>query len=134
MRKSAAATAAEKGEAAKVAGKVIKQDQQAKCGTTPRIHRQQSKDADEDDDGPTPGRPRRMLSEAQVLALVPLSRTSIWRLQRAGKFPPCTYISPNKRIWFEDTIIKWQCEVNQFNPHRRRGPGRKRRAAEQAEA
>ena len=134
MRKSAAATAAERREAAKVAGKTIKQDQQAKCGTTPRIHRQQNKDADDGDD-PVAERPRRMLSEEQVLALVPLSRTSIWRLQRAGKFPPCTYISPNKRIWFEDTIIKWQNSVDQYNPHRGRGPGRrKRRAAEQAEA
>lgn len=90
-----------------------------------RIRQQTKTDSeDDDDDGPAPEHPRRMLSETEVLALVPLSRTSIWRLQRAGKFPAATYVSANKRIWFEDQIVRWQREVDEFNPHRRRGPGR----------
>jgi predicted DNA-binding transcriptional regulator AlpA len=73
--------------------------------------------------------PRRMLSEKQVLDIVPLSRTSIYRLEKAGKFPKSTYISANRRIWYEDTIIAWQSAVDEFNPNRGRGKGRRRRAS-----
>ena len=72
-------------------------------------------------------RPRRMLDEKQVLDIVPLSRTSIYRLEKAGKFPKSIYISPNRRIWYEDDIIAWQRAVDEFNPNRGRGKGRRRR-------
>jgi predicted DNA-binding transcriptional regulator AlpA len=72
-------------------------------------------------------RPRRMLNEKQVLDVVPLSRTSIYRLEKAGKFPRSTYISANRRIWYEDEIIAWQRAVDEFNPNRGRGKGRRRR-------
>jgi len=82
----------------------------------------------ETEDGATDkSRPRRMLNEKQVLDIVPLSRTSIYRLERAGKFPRSTYISANRRIWYEDEIITWQRAVDEFNPNRRRGKGRRRR-------
>ena len=58
--------------------------------------------------------PRRMLNEAQVLAIVPISQTTLWRMEKAGKFPRSTYISPNRRVWFEDEIIAWQNAVNEF--------------------
>ena len=70
---------------------------------------------------------RRMLNEKQVLDVVPLSRTSIYRLEKAGKFPKSTYISANRRIWYEDEIIAWQRAVDEFNPNRGRGKGRRRR-------
>jgi len=70
---------------------------------------------------------RRMLNEKQVLDVVPLSRTSIYRLEKAGKFPRSTYISANRRIWYEDEIIAWQRAVDEFNPNRGRGKGRRRR-------
>ena len=76
---------------------------------------------------PDNSRPRRMLNEKQVLDVVPLSRTSIYRLEKAGKFPRSTYISPNRRVWFEDEIIAWQNAVDEFNPSRGRGKGRRRR-------
>ena len=69
---------------------------------------------------------RRMLNEKQVLDVVPLSRTSIYRLEKAGKFPKSTYISANRRIWYEDEIIAWQRAVDEFNPNRGRGKGRRR--------
>jgi predicted DNA-binding transcriptional regulator AlpA len=72
-------------------------------------------------------RPRRMLNEKQVLDIVPLSRTSIYRLEKAGKFPRSTYISANRRIWYEDEIVNWQRAVDEFNPNRGRGKGRRRR-------
>ena len=64
-----------------------------------------------------------MLNEKQVLAIVPVSPVTLWRLEKAGKFPRSTYISPNRRVWFEDEIIKWQNAVNGFNPNRRQGKG-----------
>jgi predicted DNA-binding transcriptional regulator AlpA len=72
-------------------------------------------------------RPRRMLNEKQVLDIVPLSRTSIYRLEKAGTFPKSTYISANRRIWYEDEVIAWQRAVDEFNPNRGRGKGRRRR-------
>jgi prophage regulatory protein len=70
--------------------------------------------------------PRRMLSEKQVLEIVPVSRTTLFRMEKTGKFPRSTYISPNRRVWFEDEIIAWQHAVDEFNPNRGRGKGRRR--------
>jgi predicted DNA-binding transcriptional regulator AlpA len=78
---------------------------------------------------PDKSRPRRMLNEKQVLDVVPLSRTSIYRLEKAGKFPRSTYISANRRIWYEDEIVAWQNAVDEFNPDRGRGKGRRRRVS-----
>lgn len=75
--------------------------------------------------------PRKMMTEEEVLDIVPVSRSTLWRMERAGKFPRATYISANRRCWFEDQIIAWQNEVNEFNPHRGRG---KRRPAKDANA
>ena len=69
--------------------------------------------------------PRRMLNEKQVLEIVPVGRTTLYRMQRVGRFPKSTYISPNRRVWFEDEIIAWQNAVNEFDPNRRRGKGRR---------
>jgi len=68
--------------------------------------------------------PRRMLIEEQVLELIPVSRTTLWRMERTGKFPRGTFISKNRKVWFEDSIIEWQNEVDEREPHRRRGKGR----------
>jgi prophage regulatory protein len=71
--------------------------------------------------------PRVMLNEKQLLHIVPVSRVTLWRMEKAGKFPRSTYISPNRRVWFEDEIIAWQ--INEFNPNRGRGKRRPRVAA-----
>jgi predicted DNA-binding transcriptional regulator AlpA len=84
-------------------------------------------EADTEDGATDKSRPRRMLNEKQVLDIVPLSRTSIYRLEKAGKFPKSIYISPNRRIWYEDDIIAWQRAVDEFNPNRGRGKGRRHR-------
>jgi prophage regulatory protein len=70
--------------------------------------------------------PRRMLNEKQVLEIVPVSRTTLYRMEQTGRFPKSTYISPNRRVWFEDEIIAWQNAVDEFNPNRGRGKGRTR--------
>jgi predicted DNA-binding transcriptional regulator AlpA len=69
--------------------------------------------------------PRRMLTETQVLEIIPVSRTTLYRMEKAGRFPKCTYISPNRRVWYEDEIVAWQNAVNEFDPRRARGKGRR---------
>jgi prophage regulatory protein len=69
--------------------------------------------------------PRRMLNEKQVLAIVPVGRTTLYRMEKAGRFPKSTYISPNRRVWFADEIIAWQNAVDEFDPNRGRGKGRR---------
>jgi prophage regulatory protein len=69
--------------------------------------------------------PRRMLNERQVLEIVPVGRTTLYRMEKTGRFPKSTYISPNRRVWFEDEIIAWQNAVDEFNPNRGRGKGRR---------
>ena len=69
--------------------------------------------------------PRRMLNEKQVLEIVPVARTTLFRMEKAGRFPKGTYISPNRKIWFEDEIIAWQNAVDEFNPNRGRGKVRR---------
>ncbi len=69
----------------------------------------------ERDNGP---RPRRMLNERQVLEIVPIGRTTLYRLEKAGRFPRSIYISPNRRVWFEDEIVAWQNAVDEFDPRR----------------
>lgn len=72
---------------------------------------------------------RRMLNEEQVLEIIPVSRTTLYRMEKAGRFPNGTYISPNRRVWFEDEVVKWQNTVDERNPNRGRGKGRRRREA-----
>jgi prophage regulatory protein len=73
--------------------------------------------------------PRRMLTEKQVLEIVPVGRTTLYRMEKAGRFPRSIYISPNRRVWFEDEIVAWQSAVDEFNPNRGRGKGRRQRPA-----
>ena len=82
-----------------------------------------------EDGAPDKSGPRRMLSEKQVLEIIPVGRTTLYRMEKAGRFPSSTYISPNRRVWFEDEIIAWQAAVNERNPNRGRGKGRRARAA-----
>ncbi|MCG2673014.1 helix-turn-helix transcriptional regulator [Bradyrhizobium sp. GCM10023182] len=71
-------------------------------------------------------RPRRMLNEKQLLEIIPVSRTTLHRMQKAGRFPRAVYVAPNRKIWFEDEIAAWQNAVDEFDPHRGRGKGRRR--------
>jgi predicted DNA-binding transcriptional regulator AlpA len=70
-----------------------------------------------------------MLNEEQVLQIVPVSRTTLFRMEKAGRFPRSTYISPNRRVWFADEVVAWQSAVDEFNPNRGRGKGRRQQPA-----
>ncbi len=49
----------------------------------------------------------RLLTEPQVRERIPYGRTSLWRMIRAGKFPPGVLLSPRRRVWRSDTIDRW---------------------------
>jgi predicted DNA-binding transcriptional regulator AlpA len=70
-----------------------------------------------------------MLTEQQVLDLVPFGRTTLFSLIKTGGFPRGTYVSPNRRGWFADEIARWQNALGECNPHfnpsRGRGGGRR---------
>jgi len=55
---------------------------------------------------PDPLRP--MLNIEQVMKLIPVARSTIFRMEKQGLFPPSVYISPNRRLWYEDDIRAWQ--------------------------
>jgi prophage regulatory protein len=86
----------------------------------------QHQEAEREDVAPGKPGPRRMLSEKQVLEIVPVGRTTLYRMEKAGRFPKSTYISPNRRVWFENEIVAWQDAVDEFDPKRGRGKGRRR--------
>ena len=81
------------------------------------------------DGAPDKSGPRRMLNEAQVLALIPVSRTTLHRLTKTGRFPKGTYVSANRRLWFADEVAAWQNAVDEFDPRRGRGKGRRQRVS-----
>nr|WP_249812350.1 AlpA family phage regulatory protein [Bradyrhizobium sp. 151] len=45
-----------------------------------------------------------MLSVEQVLEILPLSRTTLFRMERDGVFPPSLSTSAGKRDWYADEV------------------------------
>jgi len=65
-------------------------------------------EAEMEDRAPGKSGPRRMLNEKQVLQIVPVSTATLFRMEKDGRFPRGTFISPNRKVWFEDEIVAWQ--------------------------
>ncbi|MEY9397986.1 prophage regulatory protein [Bradyrhizobium japonicum] len=51
---------------------------------------------------------RPMLNAERVLALIPISRTTLFRLERDGLFPEGQAITPHRKLWFQDEVVAWQ--------------------------
>jgi predicted DNA-binding transcriptional regulator AlpA len=49
----------------------------------------------------------RVLSLQSVLELIPVSRTTLWRMERAGQFPRRIQISSNRIGWLESDVEAW---------------------------
>jgi prophage regulatory protein len=49
----------------------------------------------------------RLLPFREVAQLVALSRSTIWRMERAGQFPKRRRLSVNKVAWWEPEIEEW---------------------------
>ena len=54
--------------------------------------------------------PDRLIGYAEVGLVTSLSRTTIWRLERAGRFPRRRQISPNRVGWRLGEILAWCSE------------------------
>jgi predicted DNA-binding transcriptional regulator AlpA len=52
--------------------------------------------------------PRKMLNIGEVLQLVPVGKSTLFRMVNRGEFPKGHFISPNRRIWYEDELLLWQ--------------------------
>lgn len=55
-----------------------------------------------------PAVPERLLSMREVMALIPYSRPSIYRLVAANRFPAPLKIGDNKIAWRESDVLAWQ--------------------------
>jgi prophage regulatory protein len=88
---------------------------------TPACRRKMEVEFDKMSECHQPETVRRMMNEQQVLEIIPFGRSTLLRQEREGKFPKSTYISPNRRVWYEDEIAHWQKTVDEFNPNRGRG-------------
>jgi prophage regulatory protein len=53
------------------------------------------------------GSPLRLLRFPAIRERTGLSRTTIWRLERRGDFPPHHLISPNAVAWVEEEVLEW---------------------------
>lgn len=51
---------------------------------------------------------REMLTAEQVLARIPVSRTTLFRLERDKLFPQGRAITPHRKLWFKDEVVAWQ--------------------------
>jgi len=49
----------------------------------------------------------KILNAKQVTQITNLSRVTIWRMERAGKFPQRISITPNRVGWRDDDINNW---------------------------
>jgi predicted DNA-binding transcriptional regulator AlpA len=54
----------------------------------------------------------RLLRVGDIERLTTLSRTTIWRLERAGKFPAGRSLPavPSAKVWLESEVLSWMRE------------------------
>ena len=64
--------------------------------------------------------PRRQMSIYDVLAVVPVSRSTLLRMIERNEFPSGHFISPNRRVWYEDEILLWQDSLPAHSKRKRR--------------
>lgn len=50
---------------------------------------------------------RKVVKVDQVRSITSLSRTTIWRLERDGKFPARVRLCSTSVGWYEDEILAW---------------------------
>ena len=55
----------------------------------------------------TCGDGRGYICVAGVLAMVPRSRMTLWRMEKAGSFPPRLNFSERYPIWLESEVREW---------------------------
>lgn len=58
---------------------------------------------------------QRILSHEEVLARVPVSRTTLWRMERKGLFPKRFHLTVHRVGWLETDIDTWMEEKGLAN-------------------
>ena len=62
-----------------------------------------------------------MLSEKAVLALIPIARSTLWRLEATDRFPKGSYIpGTNRKLYLEAEVRHWQDAMDGQQIGRRR--------------
>jgi prophage regulatory protein len=56
----------------------------------------------------TENAPRKMLSERQILDLLPIARSTLQQWEKHGDFPKAVMIGPNRKAWYADEVAEWQ--------------------------
>lgn len=51
---------------------------------------------------------RRMITEKQVLDIIPVARSTLQTWVKAGTFPKPVPIGERRNAWFEDEVAAWQ--------------------------
>jgi predicted DNA-binding transcriptional regulator AlpA len=64
-----------------------------------------------EDNSPKKDDVRVMLNAKQVLSLIAISRTTLFRLEREKLFPQGQAITPHRKLWFKDEVIAWQRDL-----------------------
>lgn len=54
---------------------------------------------------------RTMLNAEQVLERIPISRTTLFRLERDKLFPQGQAVTPHRKLWFQDEVTAWQRDL-----------------------
>ena len=71
-----------------------------------------------------------LLTIEQVLRMVPVSRTTLLKMEREGRFPAGHFISGNRKVWISSDVEQWMRALPTESAQRRRGnnpAGRPRR-------
>jgi prophage regulatory protein len=58
----------------------------------------------------------KILRTPTVLQMIGLSRTTVWRMERAGTFPTRRKISSGTVGWFESEVLTWIAEREKVEP------------------
>jgi prophage regulatory protein len=56
----------------------------------------------------TENAPLKMLSERQILDLLPIARSTLQQWEKHGNFPRAVTIGPNRKAWYADEVDEWQ--------------------------
>jgi prophage regulatory protein len=51
---------------------------------------------------------KEMLNSDQVLDMIPISRTTLFRMERNGLFPQGQSITPHRKLWWKHEVVAWQ--------------------------
>lgn len=63
------------------------------------------------------------LNAREVSQLVGVSKTTLWRMERAGQFPSRRQVSPGRVAWLTSEVERWVCEApSRKNLFGQRGP------------